>query len=91
MSRTMQRLALFSLLMLAAFGLYTLRSVWQETESARQRLLLLEGQRERQREINSLLERQLSQQGSQEELERIGREQLFLVYPDEKIFIDSGN
>ena len=91
MSRTVQHLALFCLLMLAAFGLHTLRSVWAENESAALRLQVLRAENERQRENNARLTQRLARQGSQAELEQIGREQLFLVYPDEKIFMDSGN
>lgn len=91
MSRGVRRLALFCLLMLTACGLRTLQSVWAENENAEERLQALRAENERQRESNARLARLLAEQGGREELERIGREQLFLFYPDEKIFMDTGN
>ncbi|MBQ0135008.1 MAG: hypothetical protein KBS46_07780 [Clostridiales bacterium] len=62
-----------------------------EEQRAQQRLRELQGEAERQRAENDLLRQKLARAGEQDELERMAREQLFLVYPDEKILIDAGN
>ena len=90
MKRIISRLAFLILMTLSLLGLYTLRSVWEEAENAKLRLQSLEGRIEQMSERNALLEKNLRQQGSETELARIGREQLFLAYPDEKIII-TGN
>ena len=40
---------------------------------------------------NERLLRKLEEQGQESETERIGREELFLVYPEEKIIVQAGN
>ena len=91
MRKLIQRLVLLSLLMLSAFGLLTLRSVWAEKAEAEVRLRQLERDAERQRERNERLQQSIARQEQESETERIGREELFLVYPDEKIIIQTGN
>ena len=91
MGIVIQRLLLLSLLMLSLFGLSTLRSVWEEKAAAEARLRQLEVEVRMQTDRNGRLEQHLEtlEQGSA--LERLSREELFLVYPDEKIMIETGN
>ena len=91
MKKIVQRLVFLVLTMFILFALHTLRSVLLEERSAALRLQELKKYAEQTEERNDVLRERLSEQGGQRELERIGREQLFLVYPDEKIMITNGN
>lgn len=91
MKKLTQRLVICWILLFALLGLHTLWSVRTEEQRAQQRLRELQGEAERQRAENDLLRQKLARAGEQDELERMAREQLFLVYPDEKILIDAGN
>ena len=89
--KTARSLVLLALLMLSLFGLRTLRSVWAEKTVAEARLRQLEKDAASQTVRNERLLQRLREQGQESETERIGREELFLVYPDEKIFLQAGN
>ena len=89
--KTAQRLMLLALLMLSLFGLRTLRSVWAEKTTAEARLRQVEKNVAIQTVRNERLTQRLQEQGQESETERIGREELFLVYPEEKIIVQAGN
>ncbi len=79
------------LMMFFLYGLHTLQSVSGETERAEARLARMNAVVERQTEKNRQLWLMAEETDERSELERIGREQLFLFYPNEKIFITTGN
>ena len=80
-------LAYFLSLMIFGFAVHTLYSVNRQLEDARAALAEKESRAAVLRRENEMLRKELSAAGEKENLERIARSRLGLVYPDEKVIV----
>jgi cell division protein FtsB len=76
------------IVVLAAYVARTLVGAQVHLAERKQELGMLEARAETQRLENKELERRLSNDMTHEDIERIAREQLDFVTPDQRVFID---
>lgn len=76
------------IIVLSLYVIFTLVDMQVTLADQREELSILEQQQELQRIKNKDIQRQIADSADDEEIERIAREQLEYVAPDEKVFID---
>ena len=81
------RLAILALLVLLGWQVWRMQD---QLETARTQEQQLRQQVQLQQQANDALQKSIDQGGSQEEMERIARDELGLVTPGERVFVDIG-
>ena len=84
-----RRTLLWMLALLAVLG-WQLWRMQDQLETARTQEQQLRQQVQLQQQANDALQKSIDQGGSQEEMERIARDELGLVTPGERVFVDIG-
>ena len=81
------RLVILALLAVLGWQLWRMQD---QLETARTQEQQLRQQVQLQQQANDALQKSIDQGGSQEEMERIARDELGLVAPGERVFVDIG-
>lgn len=81
------RLVILALLAVLGWQLWRMQD---QLEAARTQEQQLRQQVQLQQQANDALQKSIDQGGSQEEMERIARDELGLVTPGERVFVDIG-
>lgn len=82
------RLVILALLLALGWQLWRMQAQLQEAQAQK---LALQQQVQQQQQKNDALQNSIDQGGSQEEMERIARDELGLVSPGERVFVDIGH